>query len=90
MKDYNMEEFLNRENRHMGYVKAWFQDRGFGFIRDIDTGKEYFAHYKKVADGMLYSKSVVEFSVGINKRTDKEEAYNVLTVELPEERHIRY
>lgn len=68
----------------MGYVKTWYQDRGFGFIRDINTGKEYFVHYKKVADGMLYPKAVVEFSIGINKRTDKEEAYNILTVEVPE------
>lgn len=72
-----MEEFLNRDNRHTGYVKAWYGDRGFGFIRDTKTGNEYFVHYKKVADGVLYPKALVEFSVGINKRTNKEEAYNV-------------
>lgn len=82
MNDYNMEDFLKRENRHMGYVKTWFQERGFGFIRDIETRKDYFVHYKKVADGMLFPKSTVEFSIGINKKTMKEEAYNVLTVEL--------
>lgn len=68
----------------MGYVKAWYRDRGFGFIRDIKNSNEYFVHYKKVADGVLYSKALVEFSIGINNRTDKEEAYNVLTIETYE------
>ncbi|MEG1441913.1 MAG: hypothetical protein RSC29_04565 [Oscillospiraceae bacterium] len=90
MNDINFEDFMNGKDRHLGTVTKYFPDRGFGFIKDRDSGENYFAHIHKFVDGEPVRKALYEFSIGTNKKSGKDEAYNIMTVELPEERRIRY
>lgn len=59
----------------VGTVTRLVKDRGFGFIRDDDGGKEYFFHYTAVKrepgfafDSMQEGKTRVEFEVGQSEK----------------------
>jgi len=50
--------------REQGVVKAWFMQRGFGFIARSGGGRDAFAHHTDLIDvPWLVEAGVVEFEV---------------------------
>lgn len=76
-----MELYMIEEKRHWGYVTKYISQKGYGFIRSKIDGQSYFVHRSQIPDRFLTKGSLVEFSVGFNERTGKEEAQNVLVME---------
>lgn len=76
---------MNRD-RMWGVVIRYDKERGFGFIKSRVDGQSYFVHVSQIQDGFLEHGYLVEFGVGINKRTGKEQAENVIVVEAPTHR----
>ena len=72
-----MDEYLS-QNREWGVVTRFDRRKGYGFIKSKKDGVSYFVH-----SGWLEYGYLVEFSVGINKKTGKEQAENVIVVETP-------
>lgn len=67
-----------------GYVKAFYPNRGFGFIRRKGEAEDLFLHIRNVyslsADlqqDMPQAGDVVEYEVGVNKKNKKPEAVRV-------------
>ncbi|MCI9023457.1 MAG: cold shock domain-containing protein [Dorea sp.] len=77
-----MDEYLSQD-REWGVVTMYNKDRGFGFIKSKVDGKSYFTHVSQVYGGYLERGYLVEFNIGINKRTGKEQAENVIVIETP-------
>lgn len=77
-----MDEYLSRD-REWGVVTMYNKDRGFGFIKSKVDGKSYFTHVSQIHGGYLERGYLVEFNIGINKRTGKEQAENVIVIETP-------
>lgn len=69
------------QGRMWGVVSKYNKERGFGFIRSKVDGQSYFAHVSQIQDGILEPGYLVEFGVGVNKRTGKEQAENVIVIE---------
>lgn len=75
-----------RNPRFMGKVKKWNSERGFGFIKCFEDGKEYYINSRFIGDEKeLIRGSVVEFEIW-NARNDKEKKFaaKVIVIELPE------
>lgn len=72
-----------------GIVTKYNKERGFGFIRSKVDGRSYFVHVSQIQDRILDVGYLVEFGVGINRRTEKEEARNVIVVEAPAHKSMR-
>lgn len=82
MKNKNMEILMNDKNRYIGYVVKFKPDKGFGFIKNRSDGKCYFVHISQIVrHDSLNVGDTVEFSIGFNKRADKEQAEKVLVIE---------
>ncbi len=64
-----------------GSVKFWNETKGFGFIKETETGKEYFTHATMLADrkNVLVAGEFVEFDIRSGKG-GKEEAFNVAKI----------
>lgn len=77
-----MDEYLSQD-REWGVVTMYNKDRGFGFIKSKVDGKSYFIHVSQIHGGYLERGYLVEFNIGINKRTGKEQAENVIVIETP-------
>lgn len=72
-----------------GVVSKYDKERGFGFIKSRIDGQSYFVHVSQIQDGILEYGYLVEFGVGINKKTGKEQAENVIVIEAPTHRSRR-
>jgi CspA family cold shock protein len=63
---------------------VWFSNqKGFGFLQDSATQKEYFCHYSAIhCEGYkkLEPEQKVEFDVEIGQSSGKEQAANVVVV----------
>lgn len=77
-----MDEYLNQD-REWGIVTRFDKRKGYGFIKSKKDGASYFVHKSQCRSGCLEHGYLVEFSVGINKKTGKEQAENVIAVETP-------
>ena len=60
------------KEEHIGKVK-WFKIKeGFGFVIDVETGKEYFFHYSAIESDKeykrLYPNWMVRFTLGENEK----------------------
>lgn len=75
-----MEDYLKKD-RMWGTVTMYNAERGFGFIESKDDGKSYFVHASQIHGGMLKHMDKVEFSIGISKKTGKEQAEDVMVIE---------
>ena len=70
-----MREFKDSDivqERMWGIVTKYDKERGFGFIKSKVDGHSYFAHVSQIQDGTLERGYLVEFGVGISKKTDRE------------------
>jgi cold shock protein len=63
-----------------GDIKFWDDKRGFGFIKIAGEQKDLFCHVTAVENGPPFMGDMVEFEIGSNKRTGKQEAHNVRLV----------
>lgn len=87
-----MREFKDSDivqERMWGIVTKYDKERGFGFIKSKVDGRSYFAHVSQIQDGILERGYLVEFGVGISKKTDREQAENVIVIEAPVHRSRR-
>lgn len=61
----------------LGTVKAWVDDRGFGFVTPDGGTRDYFVHVSIVDRDLRRDHLVrgerVEFQIGIGKKSGKEE-----------------
>ncbi|MDY5027150.1 MAG: cold shock domain-containing protein [Oliverpabstia sp.] len=82
MKNKEMEILIDDKNRYIGYVVKFKPEKGFGFIKNRSDGECYFVHISQiVGHDSLNVGDTVEFSIGFNKRADKEQAEKVLVIE---------
>lgn len=77
-----MDEYLS-QNREWGVVTRFDKRKGYDFIKSKKDGESYFVHKSQCRSGWLEYGYLVEFGVGINKKTEKEQAENVIVVETP-------
>lgn len=84
----SMNEYLSQE-RMWGIVMKYDKERRFGFIRSKVDARYYFVHASQIQDGILAKGYLVEFGVGINRKTEKEEAKNVIVIEAPAHSSMR-
>ena len=77
-----MDEYLNQD-REWGVVTRFDKTKGYGYIKSKKDGASYFVHKSQCRSGCPEYGYLVEFSVGINKKTGKEQAENVIAVETP-------
>lgn len=87
-----MREFKDSDivqERMWGIVTKYDKERGFGFIKSKVDGHSYFAHVSQIQDGTLERGYLVEFGVGVSKKTDREQAENVIVIEAPVHRSRR-
>jgi len=62
-----------------GTVKAWREDKGFGFITPADGGEDIFVHRVNLSDGgMLIQGSTVQYQAQWNAQKNKFQAGNVM------------
>lgn len=80
--DMFMEDYLKKD-RMWGTVTMYDSERGYGFIKSKDDDKSYFVHTSQIHGGVLECRDQVEFSIGISKKTGKEEAKDVMVIEEP-------
>lgn len=71
-----------------GVVVKYNKERGYGFIRSKVDGIDYFVHISQVKDKVLERGYIVEFSVGLNVKSKREEAKNVVVIESPVHKDI--
>ena len=77
------DDYFNRlfygDGRKIGYVTNYFPDKGYGFCK-CDQ-ESYFFHINNLLSKEPLSRGdKVEFSVGFNKRKQKEEAVDVIAM----------
>jgi cold shock protein len=63
-----------------GEIKFFDDKRGFGFIKIAGEQKDLFVHISAIENGPPFTGDMVEFDMGNNKRTGKQEAHNVKLV----------
>ena len=63
-----------------GEIKFWDDKRGFGFIKIPAEQRDVFVHITAVENGPPFMGDMVEFEIGNNKRTGKQEAHSVRLV----------
>lgn len=80
---------MHESGKNVGIVTKYDKERGFGFIKSKVDGHSYFAHVSQIQDKILERGYLVEFGVGINKKTGKEQAENVIVIEAPTHRSRR-
>lgn len=83
-----MDEYLSQD-RMWGVVTKYNKERGYGFIKSKVDGRSYFVHVSQIWDGTLERGYLVEFGVRINKKTEKEEAENVMVIKTPAYKSMR-
>lgn len=70
--------------KHIGQVKFFNKDRGFGFIKRLSDEQEFFVHHSSVKPktrcwNVLYKGEYVEFEIG--KRGEREQAEEVTGIQ---------
>lgn len=63
-----------------GTVIRYFSDRGFGFVRDDDSGEDFFVHVSQAhAAGILdlHEKQRLEFLVEVDAKTGRQRAVDL-------------
>lgn len=75
-----MNDCVNQE-KMWGVVIKYNKERGYGFIRSKVDGMNYFVHISQVKDEVLERGYIVEFSVGLNIKSKREEAKNIIVIE---------
>lgn len=70
-----------------GIVTKYDSKRGFGFIKSKVDRRSYFVHVSQIQDRTLERGYLVEFDVGISKKTGKEQAENVIVIEVSVDRN---
>jgi CspA family cold shock protein len=64
--------------RHAGLVKAWRDDKGYGFVKPDAGGNDVFVHVSNVRDQQPLSRGDrVSFVLGVNRNNGKSEAKEV-------------
>ncbi len=63
-----------------GEIKFWDDKRGFGFIKIAGEQKDVFIHITAVQNGPPFTGDMVEFEMGNDKRSGKQQAANVRIV----------
>ena len=58
---------FKQNNMKQGVVKFFNEAKGFGFIKDNETGKEYFVHVSGIID-QIKENDAVTFEVGEGKK----------------------
>ena len=84
---------MDPEGKHVGRVKFFNEDKGFGFIEDFDAETDVFVHISNVIDSEpLRSGDVVRFAVAPSRRKKSEEAQGVVRLSSDEaaERSAKY
>lgn len=69
------------QEKMWGVVVKYNKERGYGFIRSKVDGIDYFVHISQVKDELLERGYIVEFCVGLNIKSKREEAKNVIVIE---------
>ena len=64
--------------QRIGTVKFFNEDKGFGFITENNTGKEFFVHVSALQDATLLKNDKVSFDIEETPRGFK--AVNVVTI----------
>jgi CspA family cold shock protein len=71
-KDYPLP--AQDDARHTGVIKRMVTDKGFGFVRDDQTGLEYFFHRSGAANfDALQEGTAVEFRAGTGPKGPRAE-----------------
>ncbi len=63
-----------------GEIKFWDDKRGFGFIKLPGEQKDVFVHITAVQNGPPFTGDTVEFDMGNDLRSGKQQAANVRIV----------
>jgi CspA family cold shock protein len=72
-----------------GTIRRYFEERGFGFIRPDQGGKDIFVHIRALTQGnTLHEGDHVEFEMGRDERLNKDRAENVRVIDEPEPAQI--
>jgi len=70
-----------KQDRLFGVVAKYINDKGYGFIKCENTDRSYFVHVSQIQDRILNKGYLVNFKVGMNKKTGKEQAMDVIVVD---------
>lgn len=65
----------------LGRVTKYYKDKSYGYIRDQDSGDNYFCHVSQIDDGVLERGYIVHFQGRYNFEKDKKYAVKVQVVE---------
>ena len=66
-----------------GFIRHWNDDKGYGFITEATTGRQYFFHYSNFPqDHRPIIRHRVTFEVGPGKGGRGEQAINVRLVDM--------
>jgi len=70
---------INSSERHIGTVKRWLPEKGYGFLRRNNDGSDVFVHLRSLTDGImsLEEGQTVEFNI---KNSEKGEMAENVTV----------
>lgn len=73
------------ENKKLGKIIKWIEEKGYGFIKEFETGNTYFCHISQIHDDKVIKESVVEFETeNDRKNPEKVVAVDVYVCEVPE------
>lgn len=67
----------------LGTCTGWHEDRGFGFVRpDGERGPDVFVHRRSLGGSAMWLEQGqrVEFEIGLDGRTGRQQALNVRTI----------
>jgi cold shock CspA family protein len=62
-----------------GKIIRYFSDRRFGYIRELDSGKDWFFHFEDCADFKIAPGVFVNFQAGNHKGREKAIGVRLLT-----------
>jgi len=51
------------ENKKLGKIIKWIEEKGYGFIKEFETGNTYFCHISQIHDDRKNSEKVVAVDV---------------------------